>query len=74
MYLFLIYNVSAIQAIRALEKPKYQRLPIITLTADAYQEVEERTKSAGMNGYLTKPLHPDTFKEKLLYFKAILVK
>ena len=65
---------EATKAIRALEKPKYQRLPIITLTADAYQEVEERTKSAGMNGYLTKPLHPDNFKEKLLYFKAILVK
>ena len=64
---------EATKFIRALPQPKYQRLPIITLTADAYKEVEERTKSIGMNGYLTKPLHPEKFKEKLLYYRATIV-
>lgn len=42
--------------IRALKNTA--NLPIIALSADAVEGVAERAKSAGMNGYLTKPLNP----------------
>ncbi len=42
--------------IRALKNTA--RLPIIALSADAVEGVAEKAKSAGMNGYLTKPLNP----------------
>jgi CheY-like chemotaxis protein len=43
-----------------------KHVPIIALTADVSADVEERTKAAGMNYYLTKP-----FQEKDLYHALV---
>ena len=43
---------GAARQIRALDP----RVPIIALTANAFQEDEERTRTAGMNAHLNKPI------------------
>jgi signal transduction histidine kinase/CheY-like chemotaxis protein len=43
----------------------YQR-PIIALTASALQEVEEKVRNAGMDGFVTKPFNPNDLLSKIL--------
>ena len=43
-------------AIRALSHPDAQTIPIIAMTANAYQEDIDISFAAGMNGHLTKPI------------------
>ena len=47
---------SATRAIRALERRDAPRVPIIAMTADAFEESIREAKQAGMNGYVTKPV------------------
>jgi two-component system cell cycle response regulator DivK len=39
--------------------PKYERLPIVAITADLFRGDEESTLSAGCNGYIQKPIDVD---------------
>ena len=47
---------EAAQAIRALHRPDTDALPIVALTANAFDEDVLRSRKAGMNGHLSKPL------------------
>ena len=49
-------GLEATAAIRALNHPQAQTIPIIALTANAYQEDAARCIAAGMNAHLSKPL------------------
>ena len=40
-----------------LEREDAAKIPIFAMTADVYEEDIEKTKAAGMNGHLTKPLN-----------------
>ena len=51
----LLYGEAA-QAIRALHRPDTDRLPIVALTANAFDEDVLRSRKAGMNAHLSKPL------------------
>jgi two-component system, sensor histidine kinase len=51
-------GIGATQAIRALPDRAAATLPIVALTADAFQETRERCLLAGMNDFLTKPVSP----------------
>jgi two-component system, sensor histidine kinase len=55
---------SAARAIRALPAPR-GRVPIVALTADAFQETRRLAQDAGMGGYLTKPAHLPQLRETL---------
>ena len=33
-------------------------MPIVALTADAYADMQEKARLAGMNAYLAKPVYP----------------
>jgi two-component system, sensor histidine kinase len=55
---------SAARAIRALPAPR-GRVPIVALTADAFQETRRLAQDAGMDGYLTKPAHLPQLREAL---------
>ena len=51
-------GISATRAIRAAEKHRGGRVPILALTAHALPGVREQCLAAGMDGYLAKPLRP----------------
>jgi two-component system, sensor histidine kinase len=55
---------SAARAIRALPGPR-ARVPIVALTADAFQETRQLALAAGMEGFLTKPAHLPQLREAL---------
>lgn len=41
------------------------RIPIIALTADVTNDIRERVLAAGCDGYLSKPVDPDSFEERV---------
>ncbi|MDE7219394.1 MAG: PAS domain-containing protein [Oscillospiraceae bacterium] len=49
-------GIEATKAIRALADPRLARLPIVAMTANAFEEDRQRVLSAGMNGHLGKPI------------------
>ncbi len=49
---------EAARRIRALARKDALRVPIIAMTADAFEESIRAAKNAGMNAYITKPVEP----------------
>ncbi|WP_302940088.1 ATP-binding protein [Senegalimassilia anaerobia] len=47
---------EATRAIRALDHPDASTVPIIAMTANAFDEDRKKSKAAGMNAHLAKPL------------------
>ncbi len=52
-------GLQATSAIRALDRADAKSIPIIALTANAFDEDVERSLQAGLNAHLSKPLEPD---------------
>ena len=50
---------EATRAIRALEGDSYQTLPIIAMSANAYDEDIQDSLAAGMNAHIAKPYNPE---------------
>jgi len=50
---------AAARAIRAGSHPQSKAIPIIAISADAYQSDVEKSLAAGMNGHLPKPFNPE---------------
>jgi signal transduction histidine kinase/CheY-like chemotaxis protein len=55
---------AAARAIRALPLPR-GAMPIVALTADAFQDSQEQAREAGMDEMLTKPAHLPQLRELL---------
>ncbi len=49
-------GLDAARAIRALDRPDAQTIPIVAMTANAYDEDVRNALEAGMNGHLAKPI------------------
>ena len=49
-------GIDATRAIRQLADPRKARVPIIAMTAQAFQGDADRCLAAGMNNYLSKPV------------------
>jgi len=49
---------EATRAIRALDRPDAVTVPVIAMTADAFEESIMEAREAGMNDYVTKPIDP----------------
>ena len=58
-------GLEAASAIRALERPDAQTIPIIALTANAFDEDVQQSLQAGMNAHLTKPIESDHLLQTL---------
>ena len=50
-------GLEASKKIRELPEGKGKDIPIIAMTANAFVEDKEKTKEAGMNAHLTKPVN-----------------
>ena len=55
----------AAELIRKSQKEDAQTIPIIATTANAFTEDIEKSKAAGMNGHLAKPLNIEMLKKVL---------
>ena len=56
---------DATKAIRALENKQKADIPIIAVTADAFEEDRQKALDAGMNGHVTKPIEIPKLLETL---------
>lgn len=54
--------------IRALQRADAQTIPIFAMTANAFAEDEEKSRKAGMNVHISKPLEVKALYEKLNLF------
>ena len=52
-------GLEATRRIRALDRSDAQAIPIIALTANAFDEDVQRSMQAGLNMHLSKPVEPD---------------
>ncbi len=57
-----IDGYEAARSIRKMHDNEHARLPIIAMTANAFEEDMERARSAGMNAYIAKPVEPEAIK------------
>lgn len=51
-------GLEATEKIRRLDRPDAATIPIIAMTANAYEEDVKMSKAAGMNAHLAKPIEP----------------
>ncbi len=52
-------GVEATRAIRAMDRPDARTIPIIALTANAFDEDVQCSLQAGLNAHLSKPVEPE---------------
>ena len=58
-------GLAATSEIRALDRSDAKTVPIIAMTANAFDEDVQRSLQAGMNAHLSKPVEPDRLYETL---------
>jgi len=58
-------GLTATKVIRNLDRDDVKDLPIIALTANAFDEDVQRSLQAGLNAHLTKPVEPELLFETL---------
>ncbi len=56
---------EATREIRRLENPKLASIPIIAMTANAFEEDKQEALKCGMNGHIPKPIDIDNLFETL---------
>lgn len=61
-------GLLAAKTIRNSEKEDSDNVPIIAMTANAFEEDRKKSLEAGMNDHLAKPVEPDELYQMLLKF------
>lgn len=61
----LMDGLEATRTIRALEDESTGSIPILAMTANAFEEDKAKAYEAGMNGYLVKPLDMEAVLDEL---------
>lgn len=61
---------EAARAIRAMERPDAQTIPIVAMTADAFKRDRQSAYEAGMNEHLSKPISVDRLAFVMKQFLA----
>lgn len=51
-------GITATEVIRAMDREDARTIPIIAMTADAFEEQQKKTIEAGMTHHLSKPIDP----------------
>ena len=52
----LMDGLEATRTIRAMQRPDAATIPIVAMTANTFSEDEQRSREAGMNLFLNKPV------------------
>ncbi|MBQ2334701.1 MAG: response regulator, partial [Victivallales bacterium] len=58
-------GLTATKNIRAMNRADSKSIPIIALTANAFDEDVQRSMQAGLNAHLSKPVEPEALYETL---------
>ena len=58
-------GLEATRTIRAMARPDAKAIPIIALTANAFDEDVQRSMQSGLNAHLSKPVEPEALFETL---------
>ena len=58
-------GLEATRKIRALDRADAKKIPIIALTANAFDEDVQRSLQAGLNAHLSKPIQPEALFDTL---------
>ncbi len=61
-------GITATRMIRQMDREDAKEVPIIAMTANAYEEDIQKTKEAGMNEHLSKPVDPQLLFDTLERF------
>jgi len=67
-------GVEATEEIRAREKQSGQHLPIVAMTANAFEEDRQRCQQAGMDGYVSKPVSAHSIAMEITRVMALQAK
>ncbi len=59
-------GITAAKTIRSLDRKDAKTVPIIAMTADAFEEEKKKTAEAGMNYHLSKPINPQEMYDVLI--------
>lgn len=62
-------GLTATKTIRELKRPDAQNIPIIAMTANAYEEDVKKALNAGMNAHLSKPIEINKFLKAIEKFR-----
>ena len=58
-------GLEATRRIRAMNRSDAKSIPVIALTADAFDEDVQHSMQAGLNAHLSKPVEPDVLFKTL---------
>ena len=58
-------GLAATQAIRRLDRPDAADVPILAMTANAFEEDRQQAFAVGMNGYIAKPIDVSVLTQEL---------
>ena len=64
-------GLTATKEIRDMEDPYFKKVPILAMSARAFQKDKEECFEAGMNSYIVKPIDPSLLYEDLANYLAI---
>ena len=58
-------GLEAARTIRSIDRPDAKNIPVIAMTANAFEEDVQQSLQAGMNAHLSKPVEPERLFETL---------
>ena len=74
MQMPMVDGLEATEKIRAGEKRSGKHLPIVAMTANAFEEDRQRCEQAGMDGYLSKPVTAKAIEIEIARVMALVGK
>ena len=60
---------EATKRIRSMEEPGKRDIPILAMTANAFEEDKLEAKRAGMNGHISKPVDIEKLRKALMSYR-----
>lgn len=61
----ILDGYKATQSIRKLADDRFKKIPILAITASAFNEIRKQVLEAGMNDFVTKPINPEDLYMKI---------